>query len=219
MWVGGVYGRLTPYPGKLAMLSLAACAGTAHRLTLSLSACLNVEPQRMPRHDESPLKTARYYFIRRVRVLTRCVPFSEVSRSAMVSPNYHRRSTLVILSPLLHTVAVADAVTAPKRLRLCNSGSPSPCPDLAPPRAHLYIPSMLPPGVSASATPRVRQNCNYRATRLATRMKLLSLIIIVSLSAVSEAFQVRHGGVRRAPQKKASPVEMSLRSEMKKMSG
>ena len=78
---------------------------------------------------------------------------------------------------------------------------------------------MLPPGLSASATPRVRQNCNYRTTRLATRMKLLSLIIIVSLSAVSEAFQVRHGGVRRAPQKKASPVEMSLRSEMKKMSG
>ena len=150
MWVGGVYGRLTPYPGKLAMLSLAACAGTAHRLTLSLSACLNVEPQRMPRHDESPLKTARYYFIRRVRVLTRCVPFSEVSRSAMVSPNYHRRSTLVILSPLLHTAA--EAVTAPNvcfRLWL-NSGSRSSLyPDS--PIACSPLPSMLRP-VPASAT-------------------------------------------------------------------
>ena len=47
-------------------------------------------------------------------------------------------------------------------------------------------------------------------------MKLLSLIVL--LSAVSEAFQVRHGGIR-VLQKKVSPVEMSLRSEMKKMSG
>ena len=45
------------------------------------------------------------------------------------------------------------------------------------------------------------------------------IIFIVSFLAVSESFQVRHGGSFRAPHKNVVPAKMGLRSKVKKMSG
>ena len=69
----------------------------------------------------------------------------------------------------------------------------------------------------------VRQNRDYITlnTQGSCDMKQQQslIIFIVSFSAVSESFQVRHGGSFRALHENVVPAKMSLRSKVKKMSG